>query len=114
MSQYFPKLYKNFRGNVKVKLDLSSYATKLDLKDARGIDKSKLKAKYNLVNLKAEVDKIDVDKLKTVHVDLSRLSNEFKWSCQKKTVYYKLVTKVNNIDTRGFVLKAKYDTNKSD
>ena len=84
MSQYFPKLYKNFRGNIKVELDLSSYATKLDSKDARGIDEFKLAAKPNLVSLKAEVDKIDVDKLKTVHVDLSKLSNELKIKLSKK------------------------------
>ena len=75
MSQYFPKPYRSFEGNVKVELDLSSYATKAELKKATGVDTSKLAAKFDLVSLKAEVDKIDVDKLKTVSVDSSKLSN---------------------------------------
>ena len=75
MSQYFPKPYRSFEGNVKVELDLSSYATKAELKKTTGVDTSKLAAKFDLVSLKAEVDKIDVDKLKTVPVDSSKLSN---------------------------------------
>ena len=75
MSQYFPKPYRSFEGNVKVELDLSSYATKAELKNATGVDTSKLAAKFDLVSLKAEVNKIDVDKLKTVPVDSSKLSN---------------------------------------
>ena len=59
--------------------------------------------KSNLANLKTEVDKIDVDKLKTVPVDLSKLSNVVKNEVIKKNLYDKLVAKVNNIDTTGFV-----------
>ena len=70
MSQYFPIPYNHFCGNVKVKLDLSSYATKTKLKGAAGNDTSNLALKSNLAKLKAEVDKIDVDKLKTVPADL--------------------------------------------
>ena len=65
MSQYFLKPYKPFGGDINVKVDLSNYATKADLKNATGIDTSKLAAKSDLVSLKAEIDKIDVDKLKT-------------------------------------------------
>ena len=76
-------LYKNtflnhidfFEGNVKFQLDLSSYATKAELKNATGVDTSKLAAKSDLANLKTEVDKIDLKKLKLVPVDLSKLSN---------------------------------------
>ena len=75
MSQYFPKPYRSLEGNVKVELDLSSYATKAELKNAAGVDTSKLPAKFDLVSLKAEVDKIDVEKLKAVPIDLSKLSN---------------------------------------
>ena len=114
MSHYFPKPYRAFEGNVKVELDLSSYTTKSDLKNATGIDTSKLAAKSDLVSLKAEVDKIDVDKLKTVPVDLSKLNKVVKNEVVTKTVYDKLVPKVNNVDTSGFVLKTKYDTDKSD
>ena len=62
MSQYFPKPYRTFRGNVKIELDLSSYATKLDLKNATSVDTSKLAAKSNLASLNSKVDKIDVEK----------------------------------------------------
>ena len=65
MSQYFPKPYEPFGGDINVKVDLSNYATKADLKNATGIDTSKIAAKSDLVSLKAEIDKIDVDKLKT-------------------------------------------------
>ena len=112
MSQYFPKPYKTFRGNINVKVDLSYYATKLDLKNATGIDTFKLALKSNVASLKAETDQIDIDKLKTVPVDLSKLNNLVNNEVIKKTVYDKLVAKIN-IDTSGFVLKTKYDTDKS-
>ena len=64
MSQNFPKTYRNFGGNVKVELDLSSYATKSYLKNGTGIDISKLPSKYDLASLKAEIDQIDADKSK--------------------------------------------------
>ena len=47
-------------------------------------------------------------------VDLSKLRDVVKNDVVKKTVYDKLVAKVNNIDTTGFVLKTKYDGDKSD
>ena len=105
MSQYFPKPYRRFEGNVKANLGLSSYATKTKLKIAAGVDTSKLAAKSDLAGLKAEVDKIVVGKLKTVPVDLSKLSNVVKNEVVKKTVYDKLVAKVNNIDTIIFFKK---------
>ena len=66
MSQYFPKPYKPFAGDINVKVDLSNYGTKSVLKNARGTDTSKLAAKSDLVSLKAEADKLDTDKLKNV------------------------------------------------
>ena len=66
----------------------------------------------NLANLKTKVDKLDIDKLAPVPVDLSKLSNIVKNDAVKKTVYDKLVAKVINIDTTGFVLKTKYNTDK--
>ena len=92
---------------------MATYATKVDLKNATGVDTSKLGGKFDLASLKVEVDKIDVDKLKTVLVDLGKLSNVVNNDVAKKTMYV-LVPKVNNIDTRGFVLKTKCDTDKSD
>ena len=82
---------------------MSSYATKAELKNATRIDTSRLAAKLDLASL--EVYKIDFVKLKTVPVDLSKLSNAVINEVVKKTVYDKLVAKANNIDTNGFVLK---------
>ena len=63
MSEYFPK--PNSLGtNVKVELDLSNYATKTDLKNAAGVDTSDFAKKTDLANLKSDVDKLDIDKLK--------------------------------------------------
>ena len=105
MSQYFPKSFRNLRGNINVKVDLSNYATKTDLKNITHVDTSNFALKTNLANLKTEVHKLDTGKLKTVPVDLSKLSNAVKNEVVKKTVYDKLVAKVNNIDTSGFLLK---------
>ena len=78
MNQYFPKPYRSFGGNVKAELDLSTYATKANLKNATGVDTSELAAKSDIAALKAGVDKIDVAKLKVVPVKLSTLSNIVK------------------------------------
>ena len=91
-----------------------NYVTKTDLKEATGIYTSNFVLKSNLASLKTEFDKIDVDKIKTVPVDLSKLSNVIKNEVVKKTVYDKLVSKLNMIDTTGFVLKTNYDTDQSD
>ena len=78
------------------------------------VDVSSFALKSNLASLKTEVDKVDIDKLTPVPNDLATPSNVVKNDVVKKTVYDKLVTKVNNIDTTGFVLKTTYDTDKSD
>ena len=78
MSQYFPKPYQPFGGDISLKVDLSNYTTKADLKKASGIDTFKLAAKSDLVSLKSEVDKLDIDKLIPVPVDLSKLSDVAK------------------------------------
>ena len=70
MSQYFPKTFRSFRGNINIKVDLSNYATKTDLKNVTHIDTSSFALKTNLANLKAEVDKLDIDKLASDPVDL--------------------------------------------
>ena len=105
MSQYFPKPYEPFGGDINVKVDLLNYATKADIKNISHVDTSSFALKTNLANLKTEVDKLDIDKLVPVPADLSKLSNVVKNDVVKKTVYDKLVTKVNNIDTGNFVLK---------
>ena len=114
MSQYFPKPYEAFGGDINVKVDLSNYATKADIKNVSHVDTSSFALKANLANLKTEVDKLDIDKLAAAPTDLSKLSNVVKNDVVKKDVYNKLVTKVNAIDASGFVLKIKYDTDKSE
>ena len=105
MIQYFLKPYEPFGRDINVKFNLSNYATKADLKNAAGIDTSKLAPKPDLVSLKAEVDKLDIDKLMPLPAYLSKLSDVVKNIVVKKTVYGKLVAKANSIDISGFVLK---------
>ena len=68
----------------------------------------------HLANLKAEVDQVDIDKLVPIPADLSKLSNIVKNDVAKKAVYDKLVAEVDNIDISGFVLKTKYQTDKTE
>ena len=113
MSQQFPKPFRSFEGNIKVKVDLSNYATKPDLKNVTHVDTSSFALKKNLADLKTEVEKLDIDKLAPARVDLSKLRDIVKNDVVKKTVYDELVAKVNNIDTNDFVLKTKYNTDKT-
>ena len=98
--------------SINVKVDLSNYATKADIKIITHIDTSNFALQTNLVTLNTEVDKLDTGKLKTVPLDLSKLTNVVKNNVVKKIEYNKLLNKVNTIDTNGFVLKTKYDTDK--
>ena len=112
MIQNFPNSHEPFGGD-NVKVDLSNCATKVDIKNISHIDTSSFALKSNLASLKTEVDKLDIDKLVPLQVDLGKLSDEVK-SDVKKTVYDKLVVKVNNIDTSRLVLKNEYDTDKTE
>ena len=95
MSQYFLKpSNSNFGDSIKVKIDLSNYATKTDIKNISHVDTSSFALKTNLANLKTEVDKLDIDKLVPIPADLSKLSNVVKNDVVKKIVYDKLVAKV--------------------
>ena len=84
MSQFFPKPYEPFGGDINVKFDLSNYTTKTDIKNIAHIDFSSFKLKSNLAGLKTEVDKLDIDKLVPVPVDLSKLSDVVKNDVVKK------------------------------
>ena len=127
MTTYYPP-YKSSSNNVKVELDLTNYATKTDLKNITHVDVSSFVNKTNLAALKTEVDKIDVDKLKTTPIELDRLSNLVKNDVVKKNDYNTKVTsieaqiagltkntvdnladitKLKAIDTNSFVLKTK-------
>ena len=108
MSQYFPKPYEQFGGDINI--DLSNYATKDDIKNITHENTSSFALKTNLANLKTKVDKLDIDKLTTVPVDVRKLSNVVKNDVVKKTVYDNSVAKVNNMDTNGLVKKTDYNT----
>ena len=84
MSQYFPTPYELFCGYINVKVDLSNYATKADMKNISHVDTSSYALKTNLASLKTEVDKLDIDKLPPVLVDLSKLSDVGKNDVVKK------------------------------
>ena len=127
MSTYYPP-YRSSSNNVKVELYLTNYATKTDLKNITHVDVSTYASKTNLAALKSEVDKIDVDKLKTTPTDLAKLSNVVKNDVVKKTDYNAKVTSIEGqiaeitkntidnladitkpkaVDTNSFVLKTK-------
>ena len=114
MSPFFPKRYESFGWDVDVKVDLSNYSTKTGIKNISHVDTSSFQLTTNLASLKTKIDKLDIDKLVLAPVDLSKLSDLVKNDVVKKTVYDKLVAKVNSIDTNAFVLKTEYDTDKSE
>ena len=84
MNQYFPKPYQPFGGDINVKVDLSNYATKADLKNISHVNTSSFALKINLANLKSKVYKLDIDILAPVPVDLSKLSHVVKTMLLKK------------------------------
>ena len=95
MSYYPP--YKSSSNNINAELDLSNYATKNYLKKITHVDVNSFASKTNLASLKTDVDKIDVDKLKAVPVDLAKLTNAVENGLVKKSVYN---TKVTSIETQ--------------
>ena len=78
MSQYFPKRYEPFGGDINVKADLSNYATKTDIKNISHVDTSSFSLQSILASLKTEVDKLDIDKLVPVPVGLNKLRDVVK------------------------------------
>ena len=86
MSKYFPKSFRSFGRNINVKIDLSNYATKTDIKNISHVDTLSFAFKTNLTKLKTEVDKLDIDELVHVPADLSKVSN-IKNDVFKKTAY---------------------------
>ena len=84
---------------------MPNYETKIGIKNISHLDTSSFVLKSDLDRLKTEVDKLDIDRLVSVSVDLIKVSHVVKNDVVKKTVYDKLVAKVNSIDTSGFALK---------
>ena len=86
MSTYYPP-YKSSSNNIKVELDLTNYATKIDLNNITHVDTSSFASKTNLAALKSEVDKIDIDKLKTAPTDLAKLTNAVENDLVKQKLF---------------------------
>ena len=114
MSYYPP--YKSSSNNIKEELDLTNYATKTNLKNITHVNVSSFASKTNLAALKTEVDKIDLDKLKTTPIDLAKLRNGVKNDVVKKTDYNAKVTSIagqiagitkNTLDNLGGITKLK-------
>ena len=84
MTQYFPKPYERFGGDINVNVDLSNYATKTDIRNISHVDISSFALKSNLASLKTEVDKVDIDKLVHVALDLNKLNDVVKNDVVKK------------------------------
>ena len=107
MSTYYPP-YKSSSNNIKVELDLTNYTTKTDLKNITHTVVSSFASKTNLSALKTELDKIDIDNLKTVPDDLAKLSNVVKNEVVKKTDFIadnyvtrtKFSTDINSLDDK--------------
>ena len=96
MSQFFPKPYEAFSGDINVKVDLFNYATKADIKNISHVDTSSFALKTNLANLKTEVDELDIDKLKPPPDDVSKLSNVVTNEVVKKTDCNDKITEIEN------------------
>ena len=96
MSQYFSTPCEAFGGDINVKVDISNYATKADIKNISHVDTSSLALKTNLAHLKTEVDKLDIDELVPVPNDLSKLSNGVKNDVIKKTDNNAKITEIEN------------------
>ena len=114
MSQYFAKPFSSFGGNIYIKVDFSNYPTNTDLKNVTHVDTSHFALTTNLVRPKTEDDKLDIEKLEPVPVDLNTLSDGVKNNVVKKSVHDKLRANLNNIDTSDFISKTKNQTEKTE
>ena len=136
---YYPEPDSHIRYKVKVVLDLPIYATKKELKLATDIDTSDLAAKKDFITLKGEVEKLGIDKLtnvssslnnlktkvdhldpgklKTVPVDLKKLSDTVDNEVVKNIKFNTLKSKANNLDKEipdatTLILINQYNTDK--
>ena len=111
---YFPEPCINTKNKVKVELILSTYTTKFDFKKVTGVDTPKFAKNADLHSLKPGVDGLDIDKLKTVPIYLSKFSNAVKKIFLRRLYMLNQVAKVNALESGGCVLKTQYNSDKSD
>ena len=110
VSQYFPKPSEPFGGDINVKFDLSNYATKDNIKNITDVDTSSFTLQTNLANLKTEVDKLDIDKLKSLPNNLSNLKTEVdKLDIDKLAPVPADLSKLSNVVKNEAVKKTEYD-----
>ena len=110
MSQSFPKLYEPFGGDIDVKVDLSNYATKTDIKHISHIDTSSFALKSNLASLKTEIDKLDIDQLKSLTNKLSNLKSKVdKLDIDKLALVPLDLSKLSNVVKNDVVRKTEYN-----
>ena len=88
-------VFSKTASTINVKVGLSNYATKTDIKITSHVDTLKLALKSNLASLKTEVDKLDIDKSVPVLVYLSKSSDVVKNDVVEKTVYIKYKNMIN-------------------
>ena len=110
MSQYFPRPYEPFGGDINVKVDLSNYTTKTDVKNISHVDTSSFALNTNLASLKTEVDKLDIEKLKSLPNNLSNLKNKVdKLEIDKLTPVPVDLSKLSNVVKNNVVKKIEYN-----
>ena len=111
MSQYFSKPYEPFGVEINVKIDLSNYATKDDIKNITHVDTSSFALKTNVANLKTDVDKLDIDKLRSLRNNLSNLKTQVdKLDVDKLAPVPADLSKLSNVVNNKVVQKTEYDT----
>ena len=107
MSEYFPKP-KYLGANVEVELDLSNYATKVHLENARSVDTSDFAKKTDLANLESDLDELDIDKLKNVATNLNNLKSKVDKLDVDKLVLAPVDLSKLNVVVKNNVVKKMY------
>ena len=111
MNEYFSKP-NSLGANVKVELGLSNYTTKRDLKNATRVDTSSFAKKTDLANLKSDVDKLDIDKLKNVPSGLKNLKSKvYKLNIDKLVPVSVDLSKLSDVVKSVVIRKDVYNAN---
>ena len=110
MSQHFPKPFEPFNEDINVKVDLSIYATKSDIKNISQVDTSSFALKTNLANLKTKIDKLDIDKLKTLPNNLNNLKTKVDKLDMNKLMPVPVdVSKLSNVAKNEVIKNTEYN-----